>query len=834
MLVPTAQAGGWSWAGDLVIGITSILISILGPILTLIIKGVVYIASYSLFIKSPAVVNGWVVVRDISNMFFIVILLIIAFATILRLENYSYKKWLPKLILMALLINFSKTICGLLIDVTQVIMLTFINSFKDIAGGNFIEMLGIYDSVTLAQATGTAGVAAGAYVLGLFYIIISIVVLVTIMMVLAMRIVMIWIYVVLSPLAYLLAAFPGGQSYASQWWSNFTKNLIVGPVLAFFIWLSFIALQSGGSWNITSDQAMLGTRGSTTGALIKFVIAIGMLIGGLKIAQEIGGEAGSIAGKGMSALTKGQTAVTNFGKKWGGKILSGDNMLARKTAKKIGFDFRPIKIKEAFQASYEKTKKDDEAEIRNKGGANLSAGGARSVFGGLGAGRAYMDNYFHGFLGAKGIVRAGQELFRNPKKRKEIKAQIDKKDKIAAGKEKNLKGYVSTTDSTAMNNKINNYDTEIKSHDAKIKSAKDELAQLETGEIDLSPEGIAKRAELKEEISNAEEEKDTVVTARDKLKQDLGGKTVLSNQDYDLKAQDVTNSRQEIRELKKKSRKYAAPKSGEVVSQYRSMINERKDKYKDNTVADELIDFYDDAVNRGDKYDQVALLEKLSNDANLNEMLNNRGYSADARGLYKFIHNLENDFEKKNGLKQGGANGFSEEGLLRIQSDLGEAEERAGHWETAKMVGYDKKGELVSTLRPTINKDGEIARDEAGNEVWDESDHVVAAVTEITKGDPQKILSMLNRLATGGEDARGNYQISTLGKVLVKILDESGTFAKQGGRLQNNLATNLNLPHIVDQLKKLNISQKSLGVIDERATERVKDMLDKVNDLLEN
>jgi hypothetical protein len=41
---------------------------------------------------------------------------------------------------------------------------------------------------------------------------------------LVMRIVMIWIYVVLSPLAYLLASFPGGQQYSSRWWKDFTSN----------------------------------------------------------------------------------------------------------------------------------------------------------------------------------------------------------------------------------------------------------------------------------------------------------------------------------------------------------------------------------------------------------------------------------------------------------------------------------------------------------------------------------------------------------------------------------------------------------------------------------
>ncbi|GAG05001.1 unnamed protein product, partial [marine sediment metagenome] len=73
------------------------------------------------FMDEGIVQAGWAIVRDICNLFFILILLIIAFATILRLEPYDIKKMLPKLLIIALLINFSKMICGLIIDFSQVL-----------------------------------------------------------------------------------------------------------------------------------------------------------------------------------------------------------------------------------------------------------------------------------------------------------------------------------------------------------------------------------------------------------------------------------------------------------------------------------------------------------------------------------------------------------------------------------------------------------------------------------------------------------------------------------------------------------------------------------------
>ncbi|HNX58381.1 MAG TPA: hypothetical protein PKK43_04740, partial [Spirochaetota bacterium] len=209
---PVLAVGG-DWAHQILGGIFSLLISALGLILILVIKGLMLIASYQNFIGSPAVVQGWVIVRDVCNMFFVVVLLIIAFGTILHLENYSYKKWLPKLILMAVLINFSKTICGLLIDVAQVVMLSFVNAFKDVGAANLLDILGISDIVTFAKNTDTKmefWTVIGAYILGLLYVVISIVVIAAMTAMLAVRLVMIWIYVVLSPLAYLLSAFPGG------------------------------------------------------------------------------------------------------------------------------------------------------------------------------------------------------------------------------------------------------------------------------------------------------------------------------------------------------------------------------------------------------------------------------------------------------------------------------------------------------------------------------------------------------------------------------------------------------------------------------------------------
>jgi len=76
---------------------------------------------------------GWHVTRDISNMFFILFMIIVAFATILKIENYGIKKLLPKIIGIALLINFSLVICYFVVDITNITANFFIKDAKDTA-----------------------------------------------------------------------------------------------------------------------------------------------------------------------------------------------------------------------------------------------------------------------------------------------------------------------------------------------------------------------------------------------------------------------------------------------------------------------------------------------------------------------------------------------------------------------------------------------------------------------------------------------------------------------------------------------------------------------------
>lgn len=408
----------------------------------------VSIAQFSNFINADPVVRGWVIVRDLCNMFFILVLLIIAFATILRIESYPAKKLLPKLLIMAVLINFSKTICGLFIDFSQVIMLTFVNGFGT-AGNNFVDIFGMKSFLSSKEVykDGIKEINTVAGLLSaLLFCIIVLIVLVVLIAVLVMRIIMLWIYTILSPIAFLASAFPAGQKYSQQWWGEFSKQVIVGPVLAFFIWLALIT--AGKVTIATATNKCAGISEFLCDAQFsKFIVAIGLLIGGLMVTQQMGGVAASIAGKGMQWARKAPVlmgAGTLGLAGWGGRKLKAWK----------GIEIRPTKIIAGIKEGLAEKKRKEEIEGEAKSAQALRRGGVMGLVKGLGASRDLTESAARGFLyhrawfGKKSVaaqaVKAGglrKDISRLEKKEQDLEGRAAKaeneeqKKKILAEKE---------------------------------------------------------------------------------------------------------------------------------------------------------------------------------------------------------------------------------------------------------------------------------------------------------------------------------------------------------------------------------------------------------------
>ncbi|RJQ34756.1 hypothetical protein C4566_01750 [Candidatus Parcubacteria bacterium] len=275
------------------------------------------IAQYNNFIGEAGVVQGWTVMRNLSNMFFIIILLIIAFATMLKMQSYGYRQLLKRFIIVAILINFSRTIVGVLIDFSQVIMLTFVNVIKGISTSSLTLALGIPN--LLDNRDGTWNLVA-MYALAAIMLVIVVIVVLSIIAILLMRIVTLWVLIVLSPLAFIAYTFPKTERYFGQWSEELGKNLFAGPALAFFLWLSFAIVGNGrinqsfeGANEFSEDinRASISTA-ATPSNMINFVIGIAILLAGIKMTQSTGVAGAAMAG---AAVAYGKGAANRLGKR---------------------------------------------------------------------------------------------------------------------------------------------------------------------------------------------------------------------------------------------------------------------------------------------------------------------------------------------------------------------------------------------------------------------------------------------------------------------------------------------------------------------------------------
>ena len=83
----------------------------------------------TLYAQATFVGNAWAVVRDFSNIFFILVLLYVAIQTILGL-GHETKKIIVKVVIMALLINFSMFFTKIVIDSSNILALVFYNKLN--------------------------------------------------------------------------------------------------------------------------------------------------------------------------------------------------------------------------------------------------------------------------------------------------------------------------------------------------------------------------------------------------------------------------------------------------------------------------------------------------------------------------------------------------------------------------------------------------------------------------------------------------------------------------------------------------------------------------------
>ncbi len=197
------------------------------------------------FTTEPIIVAGWKICRDICNLFFLLILLFIAFCTILQIEKYHLKKTLLTLIIMALLINFSKPIAIFIFDGAQLLMNYFLgaNTNYEATISNLSAIAEIvYKSIpnffTRWLTWTSDGEVVAQQIICIIFLFMYAVALFVMAIYLFIRIVAMWLIIIVSPFAFLFSAVPDFKKISNDWWDALFKYSYVGPAIAFFLFLS--------------------------------------------------------------------------------------------------------------------------------------------------------------------------------------------------------------------------------------------------------------------------------------------------------------------------------------------------------------------------------------------------------------------------------------------------------------------------------------------------------------------------------------------------------------------------------------------------------------------
>jgi len=112
----------------------SIMFTVLGKLLAAMVVMLAWTINLRVYTNVPIIQESWKIMRDFANMFFIIVLIVMAYGTIFNMKGYDFRSLMPRFIIIALLINFSLVIGGLIIDATQVLNNTFLTAMGDISG----------------------------------------------------------------------------------------------------------------------------------------------------------------------------------------------------------------------------------------------------------------------------------------------------------------------------------------------------------------------------------------------------------------------------------------------------------------------------------------------------------------------------------------------------------------------------------------------------------------------------------------------------------------------------------------------------------------------------
>ncbi|MDQ1299695.1 MAG: hypothetical protein QG636_363 [Patescibacteria group bacterium] len=292
------------------------------------------------FGTSDEMLTAWGVMRDVANIGLLFGFIFMGVLLILNVEGgghghgggISAKKAIPRLLIFAVLVNFSLFTTQAVIDVSNGLASVFAEQAGqkcDLVGdAEKCANLGI--ASVISQRAGITTIFAGGpnpltdpLKTAVVYVGLSIFVMITAMVLLAGAIMFIYRAVVLSflmvtsPIGFAGMAIPSLKKIADEWWSKLISQAFFAPVYLLLIFISLkltetlakVSVEGGGKGSLASALAGTGGEPGTEAGNIQivlvFMVVIGFMMASLVTANKMGAVGAKFATKTAGALTIG-------------------------------------------------------------------------------------------------------------------------------------------------------------------------------------------------------------------------------------------------------------------------------------------------------------------------------------------------------------------------------------------------------------------------------------------------------------------------------------------------------------------------------------------------
>ena len=262
-----------------------------------------------------SVYSYWSKIRDYANILFVVFFLFVIYSqmTGYGLDNYGIKRMLPKLIIGVIVVNASFYICGLLVDLSNVVGSSAFNFISTAAVGGMPagdwndSDQGWISSIAAGALLLTVGYFALATVISvLLFVVITAV---TTIFLLGVREAIIILCTVISPLAFAAMIMPNTEGLYKKWWNVFKAALMVFPMVGIVYGASNLAARVLGA-SVEDNDFIL--KSVITLLIFAPLLVVPKLV---RSAVEIIGIGGAIAWANKK-MNKGRDRLTDKVGKW--------------------------------------------------------------------------------------------------------------------------------------------------------------------------------------------------------------------------------------------------------------------------------------------------------------------------------------------------------------------------------------------------------------------------------------------------------------------------------------------------------------------------------------